>query len=242
MALDQYNQEGQALYDQAALMAQQEDQDYGRYRDQMSDYYTELDRLTSDSRYQSEQDYGRWSDDMGFQYQQGRDAIADAQWQAQFDEAKRQYDEQMALSKSGSSSGSKTGGDGNKTGGDGTVYDTHGYTPEEIKQIQAKAKIAVDGIWGPDTEKAYQAGHRPDSSPAGDGFTETEAVKLFKASVMTKREFARRGKATVRGKTYTSYNSYIDACLADWTDNNVPYSGQQLSDEEVEYLINLYGL
>ena len=98
LALDQYNTEGQAMYDQASLIAGMENQDYGRYRDQVADYYTELDRLTSDSRYQAEQDYGRWSDDMGFQYQQGRDAIADAQWQALFDEAKRQYDEQMALS------------------------------------------------------------------------------------------------------------------------------------------------
>lgn len=246
LALNQYNTEGQAMYDQASLIAGMENQDYGRYRDQVADYNAELARLAEEARYQAEQDYGRWSDDMGFQYQQGRDAVADAQWQAQFDEAKRQYDEQMALSTNKSSGSGGSGGSGGG-GGDGTVYDTHGYTPEEIKQIQAKAKIAVDGIWGPDTEKAYQAGHRPDSSPDDDddnggGFTETETVKLFKASVMTKREFARRGKATVRGKTYTSYNSYIDACLADWTDNNVPYSGQQLSDEEVEYLINLYGL
>ena len=42
MALDQYNQEGQDMYNQAALMAQMEDQDYSRYRDQLSDYYTEL--------------------------------------------------------------------------------------------------------------------------------------------------------------------------------------------------------
>ena len=121
MAQDQYNQEGQALYDQAALMAQQEDQEYGRYRDQLSDYYTERDRLTEDARYQSETEYGRWADDRNFsydnfindrnyQYQQDRDAIADQQWQTEFDtareqwqtefdEAQRQYDEQMGLTR-----------------------------------------------------------------------------------------------------------------------------------------------
>lgn len=110
LALNQYNAEGDEMYNQAALMAQQEEQDYGRYRDTVGDYYTELDRLTDDARYQAELDYGKWGDgrdfaygqfvdDRNLTYQQERDKIADAQWQAQFDEAKRQYDQQYALSK-----------------------------------------------------------------------------------------------------------------------------------------------
>lgn len=109
MALDQYNQEGQDMYNQAALMAQQEDQDYGRYRDALNDYYTELDRLTDDSRYQAEQDYGKWADDRNFAYgqysddrayayQTERDKVADEQWQKQYDESVRQYNQQYALS------------------------------------------------------------------------------------------------------------------------------------------------
>ena len=108
LALNQYNKEGDDMYNQASLIAGMEDQEYGRYRDQMSDYYTELDRLTSDSRYQAEQDYGKWADEQSFGYQQYRDQVADQQWQAQFDEAKRQYDEQMALSKKNSSSSSSS--------------------------------------------------------------------------------------------------------------------------------------
>ena len=104
LALSKYNTEGDTLRDQASMIAQMEEQDYGRYRDQVSDYYTEVDRLTDESRYQGEQDYGKWADDLNFTYQQERDKVSDAQWQAQFDEAKRQYDEQMALSKSKSSS------------------------------------------------------------------------------------------------------------------------------------------
>ena len=157
IALNQYNQEGQDLYNQYGLYADRENQDYSRYRDNLSDYYTDLDRLTNDARYQSETDYGRYMDaynmaygqhrdqmsdyytnlglanedywnqynrDYGqyndalnlsyqqnrdqvsdsqwqqsFQYQQDRDQMVDQQWQAQFDEAKRQYNEQLALSK-----------------------------------------------------------------------------------------------------------------------------------------------
>ena len=36
LALDQYNREGDAMYDQASIMASMEEQDYGRYRDSLS--------------------------------------------------------------------------------------------------------------------------------------------------------------------------------------------------------------
>ena len=110
MALDQYNQEGQDMYNQAALIAQMEDQDYGRYQDAMNAWLAERDYLAG--RYDSERDYdyGKYTDnrdfsydsfidDRNYQYQTDRDAIADQQWQTEFDEAQRQYDEQMAFAK-----------------------------------------------------------------------------------------------------------------------------------------------
>ena len=195
LALNQYNSEGDALYDQASLMASMEEQDYGRYRDQMSDYYTELDRLTTDSRYQAEQDYGKWADDRNFQYQLDRDKVTDSQWQAQFDEAKRQFDQQYALSKKSSSTPKKVVDD---TGGDG------------------------DPVVDPVLE-------------------DTENTKAFRASVLTKREFSRRGKATVDGKTYSDYNSYIKAVIEKWT-NVGNINGTKLTDDEVYFLLNEYGL
>ena len=50
------------------------------------------------------------------------------------------------------SGGGYTGGGGGNYG-----YDTHGMSTEEIMALQQAAGIAVDGIWGPDTEAAYQA-------------------------------------------------------------------------------------
>lgn len=139
MALDQYNQEGQELYNQAALMAQQEDQDYGRYMDSMNEWLSERDFLTG--RYDSERDYdygkyaddrdfsyGSFIDDRNYQYQQEQDALAEAWRQKEFAEAQRQYDEQMALTreqwaweqKQASLSGGGGGsGGGNGGGGDG---------------------------------------------------------------------------------------------------------------------------
>lgn len=143
MALDQYNQEGQDMYNQAALMAQQEDRDYSRYQADMSAWLAERDYFAG--RYDSERDYdygkyaddrdfsyGSFVDDRNYQYQTDRDAIADQQWQREFDEAQRQYDEQMALTREqwaweqaqAAAGGGSGGGGGNGDGGDaGSDFD-----------------------------------------------------------------------------------------------------------------------
>ena len=121
LALDQYNQEGQDLYNQYGLFADREATDYGRHRDTVSDYYTELNRLTEDARYKAEDEYKKWADDTNlkygmyrdevadnqwqtsFDYQKDRDLVSDDQWQKTFDEGVRQFD--LSQSSSGSSDG-----------------------------------------------------------------------------------------------------------------------------------------
>jgi hypothetical protein len=106
MAYDQYAQEGQDLYNQAALMAQQEDRDYGRYQDSMNAWQAERDYLAG--RYDSERDYdyGKYTDERNFgynayidernyQYQQDQDAKEEAWRQKEYDMAL----EQLGLTK-----------------------------------------------------------------------------------------------------------------------------------------------
>ena len=169
MALDQHNQERQALYDQASLLAGMEDQDYGRYRDQLSDYYAELDRLAENARYMSETEYQKALDEFNIKYGAYRDDVADQQWQAQFDEAKRQYDEQMALSQSKSSSNStkRTVDDG------GSSYTANpGWDKAKIRAFQEDHGLTVDGVWGPQTANAYDNDsdwvYNPDGPGGGD--------------------------------------------------------------------------
>lgn len=130
MALDQYNQEGQALYDQASLMAQMDEQEYGRYQDKLSQYYTDLNYLTENARYMSETEYQKALDDFNIKYSSYWD-------QTNFDESVRQYNEQFAYQKeqdaiandmaqkqlrasqskgSGGSGGSGSGGSGSGSG------------------------------------------------------------------------------------------------------------------------------
>jgi peptidoglycan hydrolase-like protein with peptidoglycan-binding domain len=55
MAYDKYNQEGQDLYNQYAMLGDRESQDYGRHRDSVGDWQNERGYLAG--RYDSERDY-----------------------------------------------------------------------------------------------------------------------------------------------------------------------------------------
>ena len=98
MALDRYDREQGALRDAYALLLGQEEQDYSRYRDQLSDYYARLDRMQN--QYNADRDY---------EYRKDRDEIADKQWQAEFDEAVRQYNYKNGI-RPETSGGSATNG------------------------------------------------------------------------------------------------------------------------------------
>ena len=168
LALSKYNQEGQALYDQASLMAQMENQDYGRYRDSMSDYYTDLNYLTENARYMSETEYNQALNDFNIKYGAYRDTVSDQQWQATFDEGIRQYDEQFAYKKEQDKiANANTSGSYESSG----YKAPDGWDKAKIKEFQKSQGLTVDGIWGPKTQAAYEAyTSQPDYSDwdAGD--------------------------------------------------------------------------
>ena len=89
MAYNRYNQEGQDMLNQYGLLSSQDQLEYGRYRDQVSDYYTELNRLTEDARYKAEDDYGKYMDKYNMSYGQYRDSVSD--WQNELNRADSEY-------------------------------------------------------------------------------------------------------------------------------------------------------
>ena len=148
LALSQYNQEGQNLYDQASLLYQMDEQAYDRNRDEISDFYTELNYLTENARYMSEAEYQQALDDFNIKYASYRDDVSDQQWLKQYDEGVRQYNEQFAYQKEqdkiandlamqqlqaslSRSSGGGGGDNGNQNTGGATFADTL-WTPTGI--------------------------------------------------------------------------------------------------------------
>ncbi len=107
MAYGRYRDEGDALYDEYAMLSEREKQEYDQYRDAVSDWQDEAEALFS--RYQSERDYDykryaderdaayeRYADEKGLAYEEYRNGIEDEQWQTEFEEEKRRYDEERA--------------------------------------------------------------------------------------------------------------------------------------------------
>ena len=162
LALERYNMEGDDLKTQYSLLADQYQQEYGQYRDMLSDW--QADRSFLSGRYDSERnlDYGMWGDARDFAYQDYRNGIADQQWQKQYQENIRQFNEQMALSReqfawqqaqaaaaaaaksSGSGSGGSGGSSSGSSKGSGKDQSTEKYTSSTAMRIVHDSETGVD--------------------------------------------------------------------------------------------------
>ena len=156
LALERYNMEGDDLKTQYSLLADQYQQEYGQYRDMLSDWQT--DRSFLSGRYDSERnlDYGMWGDARDFAYQDYRNGIADQQWQQQYQENIRQFNEQMALSReqfawqqaqaaaaaAAKSSGGRSSG---SSKGSGNQQSTEKYTASTAMRLAAASSSSTQG-------------------------------------------------------------------------------------------------
>lgn len=111
MALERYNQEGTDLLNKYGMMSDQYAKEYSRYRDSVGDWRAQRDYLAT-----------LYNNERSFDYTGYRDRVADEQWQKEFEEAMRQYNENLAEQKRQynaslarrSSSGGSSGGDAPK--------------------------------------------------------------------------------------------------------------------------------
>ena len=101
MALDQYNREGQEMYNQYGLLSDQEAQDYGRYRDAYNDWLAERDYATGRYDTEYDRDYGQYWDKVNMDYQVHTDeqnrawneyvtAIQQTQWEKEYEAGEEQ--------------------------------------------------------------------------------------------------------------------------------------------------------
>ena len=108
LAYDKYNQEGQDLYNQYAMLSDEKNTEDAQWGDKYNRLMNERDYASNEANNLYNKEYGEYTDsynrdynqywnETNLGYQKDRDAVSDQQWQAQFDEAKRQYDEQQAF-------------------------------------------------------------------------------------------------------------------------------------------------
>lgn len=140
---NQYLNEGQELYNQLGMYNQQDNIDYGRYRDTVGDYYNDLNYYSNRynteyandfGEYQTDQDAMRWAEQ--YAYQKTQDALAQQNWQTQFDYQKEQDAMQYALAQQRAA---RSGGGSRKS----SPYD----------EYVEKARRLLNGEDGEDTHK-----------------------------------------------------------------------------------------
>ena len=165
MALDKYNAEGQELYNQYGLLADQESQDYGRYQDKYNMWASETERLQNVydtersldySKYVDDRnfDYGKYSDDKNLAYNEYRNAIADEQWQQSHAldvNADKRAEEAWNIEKKNIADSSKSY---SGTTAGGSSYNNGGLTDGQIKELQTALGVDADGKYGPQSKEA----------------------------------------------------------------------------------------
>lgn len=192
LALNKYQMEGDALYDQYAMLGAQEEQDYGRHRDEMSDWQAELERLQNQYNAERDYDYSKWtdgrdfaygqySDDRAYDYQAGRDQVVDEQWLKEYEEAIRQFNLthgiEMPSDSAGTIGGSGSGGSGGSGGGSGGSANGSWLNSDgsvNVNQINTNTEwwreyAASNGL-DPNTGKKVSGGNDDDGgNGGGDG-------------------------------------------------------------------------
>jgi hypothetical protein len=137
LALDKYNAEGDQMAQKLGVLTQDRQMEYGEWGDKYNRLVADRDYLSNEYNNAYNRDYSTWNDNRSYDtsqywnehntgYQADRDAIADAQWQKQFDaeqawkqkefdEALRQYNEQLALQKQQLAASRASSGSGNRS-------------------------------------------------------------------------------------------------------------------------------
>lgn len=149
MARDQYNQEGQELYNQYGLLTDQDSQDYGRYVDQYNQWASERDHLQGVYNDERNFDYGQYSDDKSYAYDEYRNAISDQQWEKNYElnkNADNRAEESWALEKKAYEEAKASGGSGGSAeGGSNAAALEHVASMSSAEIVETMQAYNYDG-------------------------------------------------------------------------------------------------
>jgi peptidoglycan hydrolase-like protein with peptidoglycan-binding domain len=228
LALSQYNREGDELYNQYGLYADRDSQDYGRYRDTVSDFNTELARLTEDARYQGEQDYGKFMDAYNIAYGQYRDAVGD--WQTELgrldEDYWNQYSRDFGEYTDDRDYKYKVGRDAVE---DEKWEKEFGLQEDQWNTEKNKVTNAISEAVRENGNllSPIQGTLAGNLTPEETQPTETKATKAFEAKLSPESNHDAIARAT-----YGPYSSYVAYML----------ENANLSQAEEDYLISKYGI
>ena len=236
MAYDKYNQEGEDLYNQASLYNTMYNTEYGQYRDAVSDWQNEANRLSDRYYNESNLDYSRFVDnrdyytnqynnERSYDYGQYTDAYNRAFANYQQGVSESQYAKNLELQQQQLSETIRA-----------NMAD-EAYKNAALQET-IRSNMANEQLKGNNTDGG---GNNTDG---GITPTETENTKWFVGAIMDPTTFAKHQQVKVDGKVMKTWSEYVEASLEHYVNNGLPeyLGGGNFTDEEVAFLIDKYGL
>ena len=263
LALSQYNQEGQDLKDQASMLDSLVQQDYQKYRDDLSDYYTELQYLTDRADTLSQQEYDAWLDKInldygihsdkqtyGYQAQQDANDLAISMLSLGVmpstavleSSGISSADAQAIVQKVKEQADASGSGDIGDTGGNGNLpgYDNGGYESDVVKKAQEFVGASADGKWGSNSAakakaKGYNSLAEVVAAMGGDGDYTYEETDAVTNFVARIRTKHEFARGTNSDNTkYKSYKDYVKGMLEKYE--------SELTDNDIATISQKFGL
>lgn len=171
LAMDKYQMDTDKLYNQFSAVGNQEDREYGQYRDTVTDwkddrsyYYNKYNDSIGNDQFIANYNQSEDQFNQNMAYNRERDAIADSQWQQQFEYNKgrdnvsdSQWEKQYALSlaKSKSSGRGSSGSGSSRSKSSGSSKIGKGLE-KEIKKVQQVDQFNyLSGKFGNIADKSY---------------------------------------------------------------------------------------
>ena len=204
--------------------------EYGQYRDAVSDWQNEANRLSDRYYNESNLDYSRFVDnrdyytnqynnERSYDYGQYTDAYNRAFANYQQDVAESQYNKNLALQQQQLS-------ETIRANMDDEAY-KNAALQETIRSNMANEQLKLQN----------------DNTGNEITPTQTKNTDWFTKSIMDPTTFAKHEKVMVDGKVVKTWNEYVEACLEHYVNNGLPpeLGGGNFTDEEVAFLINKYG-
>ena len=150
MARDQHNQEGQEMYKQYGLLADQENQDYGRWVDGYNQWASEREHLEGVYKDERSFDYGKYADDKSYAYDDYRNAIDDQQWEKTHElnvNADKRAQEAWEMEKKAYEDAKASGGsvDGSDGGGNNQAALEHVASMSSVEIVDTMKAYNYDG-------------------------------------------------------------------------------------------------
>ena len=220
LAYEMYLRDYELDVNKLGMLQQQEKDAYGRYQDELNEWYAELEAAynryrddVADDKWQQQFDYGKEQDALAQQnwleqmaYQKAQDELAQQNWQTQFDYNKAQdeidnkyrqdvFDYERGYSGTPVSSGTVVIPSG---GSSGSNYNNGSLNEDQIRELQNYYEVDADGKWG------------KESSAAAGGQSADQAWEEYTDMVYQPSSEPDEEDAPVSGK-YTGTNYMQDA-------------------------------